>query len=648
MKRNYFHVKALDQKQLRAWDQYLDWQVGQQDYHRTVVLFERCLVPCALYEQFWAKYARFLERAHKDGRDKADVGAGLGGGAGAEQPDIDKARSAFGTGLGVVDRMRDARCTWTLRGWKETLKDGTEVMRAENISVADLEYEEESKKSKKLKTSDDKMETKEKTQDPSADTKASQEETDEEFDRQFDKVAAGVATTEGEAVAADVPEEDTAEAGVENLNLGTSAAAEVESELSEVTVSDGWQRGPGRGWAEVREVYRRAATVHCPRKAVIRMKWAQFEETVGQAQKAREILQHLVSMYPMLLEVRMQQIDLERRQKQFDTAAALYVKLMRQIPTKADKYKNMKTWIAMKYARFQFKILGNADRALAVLRSALKKERGNPKLYSQIIDICYQRQPIDITGVTASIELALVSKDLSNMAKLEFIQRKEEFMQEFGDVNRYRDAWDQQKLHRHICNDDLKAEAKRKLEYEEEEKKHQQLEELRAQNAAALEAKAKLAEAEGRLMCMGCQKEMEPDKDGNYEFDNWGGQGAEDNWKAAKQAMEGGDGEGKTMFVDDEVVDLMDYDLGEAEEEKIKRSLYQQTRNKEVAPTWELNIDNYDYKKQGRDAGQESREQERGFTPGESRGWREPASASSFSEATKPPQVITHNIVQGL
>ena len=27
LKRTYFHVKPLDQKQLRVWDQYLDWQV---------------------------------------------------------------------------------------------------------------------------------------------------------------------------------------------------------------------------------------------------------------------------------------------------------------------------------------------------------------------------------------------------------------------------------------------------------------------------------------------------------------------------------------------------------------------------------------------------------------------------------------------
>jgi hypothetical protein len=63
----------------------------------------------------------------------------------------------------------------------------------------------------------------------------------------------------------------------------------------------------------------------------------------------------------------MQQIDLERREKKFDNADKMYTKLMKQIPTKHDKYKNMKTWIAMKYARFQFKICNDVDKVTYTL-----------------------------------------------------------------------------------------------------------------------------------------------------------------------------------------------------------------------------------------------------------------------------------------
>ena len=63
IKRPYFHVKPLDLKQLKNWDSYLDFEIaeGPQNHERIVMLFERCLIPCAKYEQFWAKYAFYME-----------------------------------------------------------------------------------------------------------------------------------------------------------------------------------------------------------------------------------------------------------------------------------------------------------------------------------------------------------------------------------------------------------------------------------------------------------------------------------------------------------------------------------------------------------------------------------------------------------
>ena len=37
-------------------------------------------------------------------------------------------------------------------------------------------------------------------------------------------------------------------------------------------------------------------------------------------------------------------------------AEKMYMELMKQIPNKNEKFKNMRTWIAKKYALFQFKI----------------------------------------------------------------------------------------------------------------------------------------------------------------------------------------------------------------------------------------------------------------------------------------------------
>uniref|UniRef100_A0A8C7J002 Pre-mRNA-processing factor 39-like n=1 Tax=Oncorhynchus kisutch TaxID=8019 RepID=A0A8C7J002_ONCKI len=56
IKRPYFHVKPLDRTQLKAWHSYLDWELTQ-----VRILFERCLIACALYEEFWTKYVQYLE-----------------------------------------------------------------------------------------------------------------------------------------------------------------------------------------------------------------------------------------------------------------------------------------------------------------------------------------------------------------------------------------------------------------------------------------------------------------------------------------------------------------------------------------------------------------------------------------------------------
>ena len=86
-------------------------------------------------------------------------------------------------------------------------------------------------------------------------------------------------------------------------------------------------------------------------------------------------------------------------------------------------------------------------------------------ILSELLTRPDQRQPVDVSGVTAAIELALVANELTNMQKLEFVKRKVEFMQEFGDVKRYRDAGEQLKQFRKLCAVDLKVQAKKKKEF---------------------------------------------------------------------------------------------------------------------------------------------------------------------------------------
>ena len=134
--------------------------------------------------------------------------------------------------------------------------------------------------------------------------------------------------------------------------------------------------------------------VHCPKRALVKMKWASFEEEHDNIEKARDILMKLNTQYPLLLECNMQLIDIERRLGNMEAAQEFYKKLTKKVPSNR---KNIKTWLAMKFSRFQFKVCGQPDKALATLRSALKKERAEVKLYAQIIDICYQRQVWPLT-----------------------------------------------------------------------------------------------------------------------------------------------------------------------------------------------------------------------------------------------------------
>lgn len=60
MKRPYFHVTELEASQMVNWRKYLDFEEGEGDSSRITFLYERCLVTCALYDEFWLRYAQWM------------------------------------------------------------------------------------------------------------------------------------------------------------------------------------------------------------------------------------------------------------------------------------------------------------------------------------------------------------------------------------------------------------------------------------------------------------------------------------------------------------------------------------------------------------------------------------------------------------
>ncbi|XP_077443464.1 pre-mRNA-processing factor 39 isoform X4 [Stigmatopora argus] len=244
IKRPYFHVKALEKTQLNNWREYLDFEMENGTPERVVVLFERCLIACALYEEFWIKYAKYLE------------------------------------------------------GY----------------------------------------------------------------------------STEG-----------------------------------------------------VRHVYRKACTVHLPRKPAIHLLWAAFEEQQANVEEASGILKNLEVVVPCLAMVRLRRVSLERRRGNLDLAESLL-----KDAVETSKTTNETSFYAVKLARQFVKIQKSLSKARKVLLDAIEKDQTSPRLYLNLLELEYSS---DVTQNQAEI-IACFDKALGSPMEIEsrliFAQRKVEFLEDFG------------------------------------------------------------------------------------------------------------------------------------------------------------------------------------------------------------------------
>ncbi|XP_041661990.1 pre-mRNA-processing factor 39 [Cheilinus undulatus] len=248
IKRPYFHVKALEKTQLNNWKEYLEFEIENGTPERVVVLFERCLIACALYEEFWIKYAKYLEGFSTDG---------------------------------------------------------------------------------------------------------------------------------------------------------------------------------------VRHVYKKACTIHLPKKPAIHLLWAAFEEQQGSADEARAILKSLEAAVPGLAMVRLRRVSLERRHGNLEEAEALLREAM-----ESGKNSTETSFYAVKLARQQMKVQRSLSKARKVLLDAIEKDQTSPKLYLNLLELEYSG---DVTQNEAEI-LACFDRALQSPMPLEsrllFSQRKVEFLEDFGsDIN---------------------------------------------------------------------------------------------------------------------------------------------------------------------------------------------------------------------
>uniref|UniRef100_A0A8C1QWE3 Pre-mRNA-processing factor 39 n=1 Tax=Cyprinus carpio TaxID=7962 RepID=A0A8C1QWE3_CYPCA len=248
IKRPYFHVKALEKTQLNNWREYLDFELENGTPERVVVLFERCLIACALYEEFWIKYAKYLESYSVEG---------------------------------------------------------------------------------------------------------------------------------------------------------------------------------------VRHIFKKACTIHLPKKPTVHLLWAAFEEQQGNVEEARQILKAMEEAVPDLALVRLRRVSLERRHGNMDEAEAL----LRDGITNG-KNSSESSFYAVKLARQLVKVQKSIGKAKKVLLEAVEKDETNPKLYLNLLELEYSS---DVQQNEAEI-MACFDRALSSTMSLEqrliFSQRKLDFLEDFGsDVN---------------------------------------------------------------------------------------------------------------------------------------------------------------------------------------------------------------------
>ncbi|XP_026674296.1 pre-mRNA-processing factor 39 isoform X2 [Ceratina calcarata] len=247
IKRPYFHVKPLERCQLKNWKEYLDFEIEQKDQNRIIILFERCLIACALYDEFWMRFVRYLESLKGDNVDK------------------------------------------------------------------------------------------------------------------------------------------------------------------------------------IRDVYTRACMIHHPKKPNLHLQWATFEEGQGNFEKAATILENIDSVIPNMLQVAYRRINLERRRGDLDKACTLYENYITNSKNRA-----IANNIVVKYARFLCKVKNDVDKAIKVLLKATEKDKDNPRLYLQLIDLGMQRTPVDTQEIVGYMDMFIEREHADLEQRVLFAQRKVEFLEDFS------------------------------------------------------------------------------------------------------------------------------------------------------------------------------------------------------------------------
>ena len=308
IKRPYFHIKALDKRQLKNWTEYLDLEIKEGDPHRIIMCFERCLVACAQYEEVWCRYAQYMEEhvekvkagqyASEDitlddttvNSDKCDAvkdcNSALDNTINSHAVEGDCGEAGTGasssacTGLTSTSQDSNNKCTDNTNDDKDesgnsnVVVDASDEQCESSKNILEDKCKEQSSDKDSINASDDVLLVKIKSEpvDDEEDVVCINDANTTINSNQLAESASVALLKSGRGCW--TYDDVRAYVGTGVGLVGRVLACPPLTKKWVMQLAD---------WEDVRQVYRRGAWIHCPNKPLVSMQWAHFEESQGES-----------------------------------------------------------------------------------------------------------------------------------------------------------------------------------------------------------------------------------------------------------------------------------------------------------------------------------------------------------------------------
>ncbi|TKR87991.1 hypothetical protein L596_012304 [Steinernema carpocapsae] len=188
--------------------------------------------------------------------------------------------------------------------------------------------------------------------------------------------------------------------------------------------------------SKIRSVYKRAV-IHVPRQADVHLAYSAFEEQQGSIGSASEILHKFNNRNPGFLAIESRLMTIEYRQakkaaKDKEPDYSDLIQRYEKLVHNAQAPREVCSYYAMRLAMFHAKVRNDPKLAGKVLNDAISYDRRNYRLYKHLIDVAFAYQPLNESAVLGALEQAINSNDLTYEHRLQFSSRRMEFLDEYG------------------------------------------------------------------------------------------------------------------------------------------------------------------------------------------------------------------------